>query len=322
MFRALRVRNYRIFASANLVSLTGTWMQRIGQDWLALQLSGDSGVALGLLTALQFAPTLVLSMYGGVLADRYDKRRVLVITQALMGVLALAARPARRHRRRGAVARLRAGRRPGRGLGHRRPGAAGVRLGDGRPGAPDQRGEPELLDLQRRPAGRARGGRRGHRRGVGQHRSGVLHQRRQLRLHHRRPARHAGRGAAPEPARRPGPGSVARGSGVHVVAPRPGAGHGARLRDRHLRLQLPGHDRAHVPRGVRPRRPGVRAPLHLLRRRLAVRGAAVHPAQRPAPPALPRGFGGRVRRPHGHRRADADVRCPSPSCSCPPARRH
>jgi MFS family permease len=64
-------------------------MQRIGQDWLVLQLSGDSGVALGLITALQFGPTLLLSMYGGVLADRYDKRRVLVITQALMGVLAL-----------------------------------------------------------------------------------------------------------------------------------------------------------------------------------------------------------------------------------------
>src|SRR4051794_28611510 len=89
MFRALKVRNYRIYASANLVSLTGTWMQRIGQDWLALQLSNDSGVVLGLLTALQFGPTLVLSMYGGVLADRYAKRRVLVITQALMGVLAL-----------------------------------------------------------------------------------------------------------------------------------------------------------------------------------------------------------------------------------------
>src|SRR4051795_2856117 len=89
MFRALKVRNYRIYASANLVSLTGTWMQRIGQDWLALQLSNDSGVVLGLLTALQFGPTLVLSMYGGVLADRYAKRRVLIITQALMGVLAL-----------------------------------------------------------------------------------------------------------------------------------------------------------------------------------------------------------------------------------------
>ena len=89
MFRALRVRNFRRFASANLVSLSGTWMQRIGQDWLVLQLSGDSGVALGMITALQFGPALLLSMYGGVLADRYAKRRMLLVTQALMGVLAL-----------------------------------------------------------------------------------------------------------------------------------------------------------------------------------------------------------------------------------------
>jgi MFS family permease len=88
-FRALRVRNYRIYASANLVSLTGTWMQRIGQDWLVLQLSDDNGIALGLITALQFGPTLLLSMYGGVLADRYAKRRLLMISQSLMGVLAL-----------------------------------------------------------------------------------------------------------------------------------------------------------------------------------------------------------------------------------------
>src|SRR3954463_678596 len=90
MFRSLRVRNFRLYASAHLVSNTGTWMQRIGQDWLVLQLSGDSGVALGLITALQFGPTLVLSMYGGMLGDRYDKRRVLLVTQGLMGVLALA----------------------------------------------------------------------------------------------------------------------------------------------------------------------------------------------------------------------------------------
>jgi MFS family permease len=89
MFRSLRVRNYRLFASANLVSNTGTWMQRIGQDWLVLQLSGDNGIALGLITALQFGPSLLLSAYGGVLGDRYDKRRLLLITQALMGVLAL-----------------------------------------------------------------------------------------------------------------------------------------------------------------------------------------------------------------------------------------
>ncbi|HEX2301716.1 MAG TPA: MFS transporter, partial [Pseudonocardiaceae bacterium] len=89
MFRSLRVRNYRRYSSASPVSFTGTWMQRIGQDWLVLQLSGDSGVALGLITALQFGPSLLLSMYGGILADRYDKRRVLMVTQFLMGLLAL-----------------------------------------------------------------------------------------------------------------------------------------------------------------------------------------------------------------------------------------
>jgi MFS family permease len=89
MFGSLRVRNFRLYASANLVSLTGTWMQRIGQDWLVLQLSHDSGVALGFINALQFGPSLVLSMYGGVLGDRYPKRRVLQVTQVLMGVLAL-----------------------------------------------------------------------------------------------------------------------------------------------------------------------------------------------------------------------------------------
>ena len=89
MFGALRVPNFRLYVSANLVSQTGTWMQRIGQDWLVLQLSGDSGVALGITTALQFGPTLLFSFYGGVLADRYDKRRMLMVTQAVMGVLAL-----------------------------------------------------------------------------------------------------------------------------------------------------------------------------------------------------------------------------------------
>jgi MFS family permease len=88
MFAALSVRNFRLFASANLVSNTGTWMQRIGQDWLVLQLSHNSGVALGVINALQFGPSLVLSMYGGILGDRYPKRRILQVTQALMGVLA------------------------------------------------------------------------------------------------------------------------------------------------------------------------------------------------------------------------------------------
>src|SRR5690242_14057443 len=89
MFRSLRVRNYRLYASGQLVSLTGTWMQRVAQDWLVLELT-NSGTALGIVTALQFGPTLLFSLYGGVLADRSDKRRLLVTTQTSLAALALA----------------------------------------------------------------------------------------------------------------------------------------------------------------------------------------------------------------------------------------
>jgi MFS family permease len=88
-FRSLRVRNYRLFAGGQVVSLTGTWAQRVAQDWLVLELSGGSGVALGVVTGLQFLPVLLFGMYGGVLADRYDKRRLLIGAQAVMAVLAL-----------------------------------------------------------------------------------------------------------------------------------------------------------------------------------------------------------------------------------------
>jgi MFS family permease len=89
-FRSLRVRNYRLFASGQVVSLSGTWAQRVAQDWLVLRLSHNSGSALGLVTALQFLPVLLFGLYGGLLADRYDKRRLLVGAQAAMGLLALA----------------------------------------------------------------------------------------------------------------------------------------------------------------------------------------------------------------------------------------
>jgi MFS family permease len=71
-----------------VVSNTGTWMQRVAQDWLVLQLTHNSGTALGITAGLQFAP-MVASMWGGVIADRYPKRRILMMTQALMGGLAL-----------------------------------------------------------------------------------------------------------------------------------------------------------------------------------------------------------------------------------------
>ncbi len=88
-FRSLKVRNYRLFASGQVVSLTGTWAQRVAQDWLVLQVSHNSGTALGITTALQFLPMLLFGLYGGVLADRYDKRKLLVGTQLSMGLLAL-----------------------------------------------------------------------------------------------------------------------------------------------------------------------------------------------------------------------------------------
>jgi MFS family permease len=86
--RSLRVRNYRLFFFGQLVSLTGSWAQQIAQDWLILRLT-NSGTALGVVTALQFAPALLLSLYGGALADRGDKRRLMLITQSGLALTAL-----------------------------------------------------------------------------------------------------------------------------------------------------------------------------------------------------------------------------------------
>lgn len=86
--RSLAVRNYRLYFFGQLVSLTGTWAQWIAQDWLVLQLT-NSGTVLGIVTALQFAPALLLSLYGGALADRGNKRKLMLGTQAGMGIAAL-----------------------------------------------------------------------------------------------------------------------------------------------------------------------------------------------------------------------------------------
>jgi MFS family permease len=90
MFRALSVRNYRLYFTGQVLSNTGTWMQRVAQDWLVLTLSGGSGVALGITTGLQFLPYLFFALWGGTLADRISRRRLLMWTQGLMGLLALA----------------------------------------------------------------------------------------------------------------------------------------------------------------------------------------------------------------------------------------
>ncbi|MFC8291319.1 MFS transporter [Streptomyces sp. NPDC057242] len=88
-FSSLTIRNYRLFFTGAIVSNTGTWMARITQDWLVLSLTG-SAAAVGITTALQFLPMLLFGLYGGVIADRYPKRQLLLVSQAALGLCGVA----------------------------------------------------------------------------------------------------------------------------------------------------------------------------------------------------------------------------------------
>ncbi len=89
-FASLRFYNYRLWFFGAMFSNIGTWMQRVAQDWLVLTvLTHNSGVAVGIVTGLQFLPALLLSPWAGLLADRVNQRKLLVATQASMGLLAL-----------------------------------------------------------------------------------------------------------------------------------------------------------------------------------------------------------------------------------------
>jgi MFS family permease len=88
-FRSLHNHNYRLYAAGGVVSNTGTWMQRVAQDWLVLLLATNAGTALGITTGLQFLPALLLSPYAGLVADRVPKLRLLQITQTVMALTAL-----------------------------------------------------------------------------------------------------------------------------------------------------------------------------------------------------------------------------------------
>jgi MFS family permease len=88
-FAALAVPNYRRYLGGQAISLVGTWMQMTAQSWLVLTLT-HSGTMLGVVVALQTLPVLVLGPYGGVIADRVDKRRLMVVLQSAMGLQALA----------------------------------------------------------------------------------------------------------------------------------------------------------------------------------------------------------------------------------------
>ena len=88
-FRSLRVRNYRLYFVNQTVSMSGTWMQSVAQGWLVLQMTGSAFI-LGVTVALQFGPILVLGPWGGVVADRADKRKLLLVTQVILALQALA----------------------------------------------------------------------------------------------------------------------------------------------------------------------------------------------------------------------------------------
>lgn len=88
-FISLRVHNYRLFAISNFIAVVAVWMQRISQDWLVLQLSG-SVAAVGVTVAMQFTPVLLLGPWGGLMADRFSKRRLLQICQTTAGLCAAA----------------------------------------------------------------------------------------------------------------------------------------------------------------------------------------------------------------------------------------
>lgn len=87
-FSALGVRNFRLYFTGQAISLVGTWMQSVAQSWLVLELT-HSGTLLGLVVAAQFLPVLLFGPYGGLVADRVDKRTLLLCTQSVLGALAL-----------------------------------------------------------------------------------------------------------------------------------------------------------------------------------------------------------------------------------------
>jgi len=87
-FVSLHIRNYRLFFAGQIISTSGTWMQTVAQGWLVLRLT-RSGTDLGLITAARFLPMMLFSPWGGLIADRLDKRRILYVTQTLAGLLAL-----------------------------------------------------------------------------------------------------------------------------------------------------------------------------------------------------------------------------------------
>ena len=302
-FSSLRTRNYRLYFTAQLISVSGTWMQTVAQAWLVLHLTGSS-VDLGIVVGLQFLPMLLFGPFGGLVADRMNKRRLLYATQTAGGLLALVLgvlvvthsvelwqvyllatllgvvnvfdNPARQT----FVMEM---------VGPRRPA---------------QRGEPQHRGDERVPGGRTGHRRRGHR----PVRAGrlLLRQCRLLRGRARRPVHDAEQGAVPDPAGGPGQGSDPRGIPLRLAHPEPAQHPAGHRPHRHLRLQLHRHPgragQGHLPRRGR----GLLAAdlVHGVRRRH--RRSPRRPPG-PADPAPPAGARPGLRRPAGRGGAGPDA---------------
>ena len=215
-FSALGVYNYRRFFVGQSISLVGTWMQTTAQAWLVLTLT-NSATDLGLVIALQTLPIFLLGPYGGVIADRVDKRRLMVVLQSIMGVQALVLGVLTVTQVDPTVGGVRPGRRPRAEQHVREPGSAGLRPRDGRADRSAQRRDPQLGHGQCRPGRRPGRGRRPDR---DRRRRRVLPgQRGELRGGGGVAGDDGQVGARPERAERAGQGPDAR--GLVVCAPQP-----------------------------------------------------------------------------------------------------
>ena len=196
--RSLAVRNYRLYFLGQVVSVSGNWMQQVAIAWLVLRLTG-SAFALGVTTALQTLPYLFLGPWGGLVADRVSKRRLLICTQLAQVIPAGHPLGRGRARRRTDLDGLRPRAVPRRDQHVRQPGPSELRDRDGRPRPGRQRRVAERLDHPGGPPDRP-----GDRRGRDRHARSraVLHpERADLRVHGRDAAADAPRGAHARPGR-------------------------------------------------------------------------------------------------------------------------
>jgi hypothetical protein len=244
-FRSLANYNYRLWAGGAIVSNVGTWMQRVAQDWLVLtQLTHNSASAVGTVMALQFGPQMLMLPFSGFAADFFDRRKLLMATQAAMGLCALGL----------GCLRVRLPAWLCRGV--RRAGTAGLRFGPGGRDRPAERRGAELHLVQRRTHGGScpRGpADRGRRNGLGLPRERLVVRRRAVL------ARLPERGRSPsDPPGQPRAGRLRRRLPLCVAPPRSQGDPPHAVPDRHVRHELLDLHLDHGGQGLPPGRGQIR----------------------------------------------------------------